>query len=761
MNRSRGLLPFLILTLAVLPAAARGPASATAALARVDGLIAAAQMPEAEAALRPLLADAPEDATLLLRQARIERYTGRLDLAENRLLGLLSQNRNLPEVRRDLAEVAFDRFDFGRAWSAFMSPYEHETPPDDVLVWVSAIDQLTDDLYGVSVTAASLELSEAYRPYATAFRLISAFERHEDSRARALAAGWTELPEHPQKAVIEQLAGGARQFYAEKHPTTWAQTGHPAPVFGVSWVEPERRAVRAVSYHARPLPDGARGPEMTLQAHTTGDYLRVSVEHYPRVSVVVHNTYYRHFGTDFTAPGKRPAGPLAVEVALQDDGTVRVAVDGHPLVGEGTLKLLNAGFTSGRLSFEIQSTTQDYPIENVFDHVALVDADGTRIPVRVQTVIPEVHTYRQSDDIREVNLRMLAFVPHGSRLPADWRQRLDYAAGQFQAMHFRMFRGRSRLNIEVVPTPVVGRFDYFHYANLRYGEMHDAIKKEVVAAVGYPDADYASLLVYADVRLEPYDPVANYGSGGVIWLHKGFSLVTREILSHSPRRPSVGADEKSNWMGYPDRKVHASWPWAVAYHEFLHGLGCPHTFKEPDSIMGGGLFLGTARAELPESISRYMFGVNVPDKDAAKVAREKRQAGDNAGAVEYYERALRASPDDAGLKYELATCLDACGRYHRALALVEPLMEAAPDEPIYAWFVGTEHYQLGEVDAAISVFQGLLKKHPDYPYAHSSLSQIYTDAAGHRDREKALRHAERALELYRDAGDKKLAREHL
>ena len=761
MKRFRGLSFLLILTLAALPATARGPASAEAVLAGVDRLIEQARMDQAEDALRSLLADSPEDATLLLRQARIERWTGRLDIASDRLLSLLSRDRNLPEVQRELAEVSFHRFDFGRAWSAFMEPYEHETPPGDVLVWAGLIDYLTDNLSGVSVVAASLETSDEYLPYATAFALAVAHARHEDGRGRALAAGWADLPEHPLHAELEQIAGRARGFYATRQPTTWAETGHPAPVFEVSWKELERRPVRAVSFDALPLPEGARGPLMTLQDPSTGDYLRVSVENYPRVSVIVHNTYYRHFGSDFTAPGERADGPLSVDVALQEDGTVYLAVNGIPVVGRGTRELLTAGFSSGRLSFEIESTTQDFPLEQVFANLEMVDESGARIPARVETKIPEVHTYRKNDDIREVNLRVVAFVPHGSLLPSGWRARLDYAASQFQAMHFRMFRGRSRLSIEIVREPVVGRFNHHHYANLRYGEMHDAIKSEITEAVGYPEADYPNLFVFADVRLEPYDPVANYGSGGVIWLHKGFSLVTREILAESPLRPSVGADEKSNWMGYPDRKVHASWPWAVAYHEFLHGLGCPHTFTEPDSIMGGGLFLGTGQAELPESVTRCMFGVDVSDESAAAVAREKRQAGDTAAAVEYFERALRASPDDAGLQYELATCLDACGRHRRALEVVGPLAESRPDEPIYAWFMGTQHYKLGEMDEALADFQALLVRRPDYPYAHTSLSQIYTHSEAHRDPEKALHHAQRALDLYRDEGDRKLARDHL
>ena len=411
--------------------------------------------------------------------------------------------------------------------------------------------------------------------------------------------------------------------------------------------------------------------------------------------MVVHNAYYRHFGTDFTAPGKRPAGPLAVEVALQDDGTVRVAVDGHPLVGEGTRELARTPASlRDRLSFEIQSTTQDYPIQDVFDHVALVDSDGTRIPVRVQTVIPEVHTYRNNDDIREVNLRMRRL--RAARQPAcrtDWHGGWTTSPGSSRRCTSACFAAVRGSTSRSSPCPSSGRFNYHHYANLRYGEMHDAIKREITAAVGYPDADYASLLVYADVRLELYDPGRQLRQrrGGLA--AQGLFAGDAGDPRPQPDRPGVGEDEKSNWMGYPDRKVHASWPWAVAYHEFLHGLGCPHTFKEPDSIMGAGLFLGTARRRSAGVDHRATCSASTcPTKTRPRWRDEKRQAGDNAAAVEYYERALRAAPDDAGLKYEWPTCLDACGqlpcaRWHSS----EPLMEAAPDEAIYAWFVGTEH----------------------------------------------------------------------
>lgn len=762
--RRLGNLVLFALSVGLLAGATAQPDEAR--LRRFDEQLSGARLERAGEALLALQRQHPQAAEVALRQARLDRWSGRLDRAASTLSRLLFEDETRDEVRRELAEVSFLRHDFGSAWSLFMEPFENRNPPGETLVWGALINHLTQNAHAVELLAASLELADDYRPYASAFALLPAFERKQDALAQALLADFPALPEHPLRAQVEHFVGRARGYYDSKKPQKWADTGHPAPVFEVGWTSDRLDVppIRGIRFKAHPLPaDGlARDCWVTLQDRRTEAHVRLSVHNYPNLSLVVHNTYYRHYGMGLSASGKRLHNPIEVELSLQPDGTARVVVGGEALLGAGTLRAVRVGAENVRASIEITSPSQDYPLESLYSDLELLHADGSRTALPVRTVVPELHAYRRNNDISRVDLKLVVFTPRGNRLPEDWRARLEYAAAQFQRMHFRLFEGRSLLCVEIAPEPVVGSFNHHFYAGLRYGELNDQIKREVCEQSGYPTGPgYPALLVYADVRLEPYDPVANYGSGGVVWLHKGFSLVTREILARSPARAVVGADEQVAWMGKTNLQVHASWPWAVAYHEFLHGLGCPHTFDESDSIMGAGLFLGTDRANLPHSVLRYMMGLDVPDEAARELARRAAQTGDYANALRYFERAVAAASDDLALRYEAAVCLSNAGRHEEALAAARALTASEPDNALYAWLVGSEHYKLGRMEEARAAFLELLQKHPGNPFAHNYLSYIHTYSKAHKDRDKAVYHAQQALRLFDSEEGRRDARHHL
>ncbi len=760
----RGLVLCTILCGAAWSAPAAGEPDASR-LRHFDAWLEKSDFQHAQRALDELARDFPDHPAVQLRQARMDRYSGRLDRAARTLSQLFQNDDTFNDARRELAEVAFLRHDFGRAWTLFMEPYENQNPPGEVLIWAGLIDYLTQNSYGVSMVSASLEVADAYRPYASAFALLAAFNEKADARARAMLPDFPALPEHPLKSQLDQFSGRVKGFYAARQPTKWAETGHPQPVFEVSWISPAGApGVAAIAYRAHRIadPTAVREAWVALLDRRTDAYARVSVHNYPDVSVVIHNTEYRHYGINLHASGKRLHNPIDVVFSLQPDGTLGLVIDGEPLLGRGTREVYWSGISEARASLAVTSPSQDYPLETLWSEVALTDGAGVAAPAVVKRALPALHAYRHSDDLREVDLKLVLFVPRGNRVPDHWRQKLEYAAGQFQKLHFRMFEGRSLLVTEIAPEPVVGDFNHHCYSNLRYGDLNDQVKREVCAKTGYSlGPGYPALLVFADVRLEPYDPVANYGSGGLSWLHKGFSLVTREILERAPDRPEVGADEQTPWMGKPDRLVHASWPWAVSYHEFLHGLGCPHTFVEPDSIMGAGLFAGTAKANLPPSVLRYMRGLDVPDEQVLAQARRMMQEKDYAAALECYQQALRASPGDLALQYEQAQCLSQAGRHDQALLRAQELCAAQPASEIYLWFLGSQYYQLGRMEEARNTFNELLKKNPRNAFAHNYLSYIYTYSQRHKDRQQALRHAEEALRLFETEDGKADARKHL
>ncbi|MBE7558721.1 tetratricopeptide repeat protein [bacterium] len=127
----------------------------------------------------------------------------------------------------------------------------------------------------------------------------------------------------------------------------------------------------------------------------------------------------------------------------------------------------------------------------------------------------------------------------------------------------------------------------------------------------------------------------------------------------------------------------------------------------------------------------------------------------------YYGQALRAAPGDLALKYEEAQCLSEAGRHEDALARAQQLCRANPLDAVFAWFLGSEFYKLGRMEEARATFDQLLARHPGNAFAHSYLSYIYTYSKQHRNRDKALYHAEEALRLFDSEEGRADARRHL
>jgi tetratricopeptide (TPR) repeat protein len=714
-----------------------------------------------------LLANAETTNIEILReQALKDCVSGNLDQAVDALFDLYKEDHGLSQLRRDMAEIHFHRNNFGQSWSLFMEPSgssPKSSAPGETLVWSGMIDYLTQNYYGLSVISASLEHDATYTAYAGYFKLLRAFEVNNEEEGKQLVKTLLPLPEHPLRRRITTLADAARNHYKTKQPTKWSDTGHPRPVFESSWIYDELETrVRGVRFRTRKCTDeGVNWPFLTLQDRKTGYSLRICANHPPHVSVTINNAYYRHHGISLQTEQDTTSGDIEVETLIRPDNSISLIVNGQPLLGHSMDNLWCIPIDDMRVSFEVESPTQDYPLQNLFDNVELIGTNGETIPVEVSTRIPEIHCYRKSDDISVVNLRMVAFHPRGNKLPSNWRQRLEYAAQEYQRMHIRLFGGVSLLKTEIIPDAVEGRFNHHFYANMRYGQMHDYIKREVGEAVGYPRAPYPVLLVYADTRLEPYNPVSNYGSGGVYWLHKGFSLVTREMLDHLPNRARISTDEKTNWMGYTDRSISATWPWCVSYHEFLHGLACPHSFDEPDSIMGSGLYKGSTVAILPDSIFRYMSSSTYNDEEVIQLAKEKYLDQQYNQALPYYERACEIEPSDEQLLYEYAVCLKNTDKSEKALKISRQLVEKNDGSELYTWLMGSLYYKLGDMDKAHETFTGLLKKNPNYPYAHSYLSYIYTYSKGYQNKKKAIYHAKQSLRYFEQESEKRDMRKHI
>ena len=114
-------------------------------------------------------------------------------------------------------------------------------------------------------------------------------------------------------------------------------------------------------------------------------------------------------------------------------------------------------------------------------------------------------------------------------------------------------------------------------------------------------------------------------------------------------------------------------------------------------------------------------------------------------AINALERAIAINPNGADAYAHLGSFFTCTGRVEEGLNLINKALRLNPIPPaLYLNYLGAAYYFLGRYEDAIEVYEEVLKRSPDYLFAHVGLTATYI-ASGRE--EKAHHQAEEALRL--------------
>jgi tetratricopeptide (TPR) repeat protein len=124
------------------------------------------------------------------------------------------------------------------------------------------------------------------------------------------------------------------------------------------------------------------------------------------------------------------------------------------------------------------------------------------------------------------------------------------------------------------------------------------------------------------------------------------------------------------------------------------------------------------------------------EEDMLTRARQALLAGNYRGAIELYERAAEASPDDPSLHYEWATALAGVQDLRAAAVHFERALQLAPDFAAAHNDLGQLLTGVGDFDLAIEHYRAAIAVKPDMISAHYNLAT--TQAAAGRIQEAVV-----------------------
>ena len=113
-------------------------------------------------------------------------------------------------------------------------------------------------------------------------------------------------------------------------------------------------------------------------------------------------------------------------------------------------------------------------------------------------------------------------------------------------------------------------------------------------------------------------------------------------------------------------------------------------------------------------------------------------------AVEFYEKAIEASPDNWRLHTLLGGTLSSLGRYDEAIRILEVAKELSPEESLIYWHLGTAYMDNGMYDLAIRELTSATALDPNDPDKHEDLGRAFFQKGMFTE---ALDHYQRAADL--------------
>jgi len=114
-------------------------------------------------------------------------------------------------------------------------------------------------------------------------------------------------------------------------------------------------------------------------------------------------------------------------------------------------------------------------------------------------------------------------------------------------------------------------------------------------------------------------------------------------------------------------------------------------------------------------------------------------------AIAEFSQALRVQPDSAEVRCNLGTVYNSTKQFNSAIDQFRKALQIKPDSAEALNNLGKAYKDKGEYDNAIAAFSKTIELHPNLAIPHLNIAIIYLYQK--QDRQKALYHFERALEL--------------
>ena len=121
--------------------------------------------------------------------------------------------------------------------------------------------------------------------------------------------------------------------------------------------------------------------------------------------------------------------------------------------------------------------------------------------------------------------------------------------------------------------------------------------------------------------------------------------------------------------------------------------------------------------------------------------------GDHKGALEYYVKALKLSPNNASALSNYGSSLNALGKNLEALVVFNRALSINPEDSDIWYNTGNTLCDLGRHEEALSYYQESIRRNPGYYQAHNNYGKALFDLNRY---EESLFHFDTALEINQD-----------